>query len=251
MSAETPADAVALSPAAVAAAAAPILTRLRVALVRRLPEAMATLPSRPALEPPTLTMLASFRHWLPGRAVRRADVMEHFVYTDEAVTAQRIAELVTGGWLAEGSNGLRLTDGSAEFIQELYLRLAEVATELWSEQAASIPALADLAERACRAAEETGGGAFRVVTPRYEPAGVSTAMLLAERLSSLRMHRFDAHVRAWRGAGLDVASVQSLPEGPERFELEAETNRLAGAPYAVLTPAERLQFVAGLGALPN
>ncbi|MDP1820138.1 MAG: hypothetical protein Q8K58_09650 [Acidimicrobiales bacterium] len=76
-------------------------------------------------------------------------------------------------------------------------------------------------------------------------------MLLAERLTPLRFHRFDAHVAAGRSVGLTAETVQDLPPGDQRDVIEAETNARAGAPYEVLTPSERFELCAGLGALPN
>ena len=77
------------------------------------------------------------------------------------------------------------------------------------------------------------------------------AMRLAEHLTSLRFHRYDAHVGAWRAEGLTVDEVQALAPGPVRDRIEAETNRRAAPPYAALDPAGRLELLAGLGALPN
>ena len=48
-----------------------------------------------------------------------------------------------------------------------------------------------------------------------------------------------------------MEKVQSLGAGPQRDRIEDETNRLAAAPYAALDPAERVDLLGGLGALPN
>jgi hypothetical protein len=76
-------------------------------------------------------------------------------------------------------------------------------------------------------------------------------VVLAERLTPLRFHRFDAHVAAWRAAGLTVEQVVALGPGPERTAIEEATNLAAARPYEVLTPAERFDLCAGLGALPG
>ena len=74
---------------------------------------------------------------------------------------------------------------------------------------------------------------------------------MSERLTGLRFHRFDAHVAAWRAAGLTPDQIKALRNGPARTAIEADTNRRAATPYAALDPAERLELLAGLGALPG
>jgi hypothetical protein len=76
-------------------------------------------------------------------------------------------------------------------------------------------------------------------------------MVAAERLTALRFHRFDAHVAAWKAAGLTGEEVASLPPGSQREAIEAETNRRAAAPYEALEPGERVDFLGALAALPN
>jgi len=110
---------------------------------------------------------------------------------------------------------------------------------------------AGLAARAVRAAAVDGGDTFSLLAPSQEPADASEAALLSERLTGLRFHRFDAHVAAWRAAGLTADQIKALRNGPARAAIEAETNRRASTPYATLDPAERLELLAGLGALPG
>ena len=149
----------------------------------------------------------------------------------------------------EGS--FRLGARGRECVVELYRVMAAIVDELWAGHEALVTSLAGLADRAVRAAEATGGPAFGVMAPPYEPEGATTAALLAERLTPLRFHRFDAHVAAWQAAGLTADEMRALAPGSRRDEIEEETNRRAAAPYAALDAAERLQLVAGLGALPN
>ena len=52
------------------------------------------------------------------------------------------------------------------------------------------------------------------------------------------------------GDGASEAMTQ-LPEGPMRAAIEAETNRRAGVPYAILSVDERVALLAGLAALPG
>jgi hypothetical protein len=48
-----------------------------------------------------------------------------------------------------------------------------------------------------------------------------------------------------------VDEIRGLPDGPARRAIEVETNRLDEPVYAVLTAGERMELLAGLGALPD
>jgi hypothetical protein len=89
------------------------------------------------------------------------------------------------------------------------------------------------------------------MAPPYEPADATVALLLHHRLSVLRYHRADAHAAAWQAAGVTGEAMKQMPAGPPRNAIEAETNRRAGVPYAVLSPDERIRLLAGLAALPG
>jgi len=86
------------------------------------------------------------------------------------------------------------------------------------------------------------------MAPVHLPEEMSEAGLLAERLTGLRFHRFDAHIAAWRHAGYSVPDLDSMSDH-ERAALEVDTNARDAGPYAVLSPSEREQLLAGLGDL--
>jgi hypothetical protein len=136
-------------------------------------------------------------------------------------------------------------------VRSLRTTTEPLVDELWATEAERLPRLADLAGRLVTAAADSGGLAFELLVPVFEPEGTGTAMLLAERLTPLRFHRADAHAAAWRAAGLTAEQVQALPPGPARHAIEADTNERAAKPYAALSDAERFELVAGLGRLPS
>lgn len=115
---------------------------------------------------------------------------------------------------------------------------------------AALPRLADLVGRLLDAGQTTGGPAFRALVPVYEPMGASPAVRLTTRLGALRHHRADAHRAAWQAAGLTAQQMTALPDGPERQAIEDETDRRDEPIYQVLDQAERIELLAGLGALP-
>src|SRR5262249_14965163 len=100
------------------------------------------------------------------------------------------------------------------------------------------------------AAGETGGRGFAAFAPPHERVGDPPALVLFNRLAALRYHRSDAHAAAWSSRGLTAAGVQELPAGtPLRREIEGDTTHRDAPPFAALTEADRLAFVAGLAAL--
>jgi hypothetical protein len=189
---------------------------------------------------------------MPDRCFAVADVFEVFPYQPSAQVRAGIDGLVAADLLeAVGTDQLRLADAGRIVIGELFARIQGFVDVLWSNYGELVTSLLPLAARACAAVTETGGGGVRVVAPAYEPPDASPALILVEALSPLRFHRSDAHVAAWRAAGLTAEQVQQLEPGPLRQQIEAETNRRAAPPYAVLSEAERLTLLSGLGALPN
>jgi hypothetical protein len=134
--------------------------------------------------------------------------------------------------------------------------VAAGAEELWDRRPiptmpglSAVPRLADLVGRLLAAGAATGGPAFRAMAPVSEPPGASPAQRLISRLGALRHHRADAHRAAWSAAGLTLAELRAL-DGPARREIEDDTNGRDAPIYATLSPNERLDLLAGLGALP-
>jgi hypothetical protein len=163
--------------------------------------------------------------------------------------AQGVAEVdAKGAW--------RLTGLGRELARTVQRMIAEEAERRWAtaDFLPGLPAVSRLADLVGRVLEHglgTGGPAFRAMAPVYEPPDASPALRLTTRLGALRHHRADAHRAAWRTAGLTVEQLRTLPDGPARQAIEDETNRLDEPPYAALTTDERLELLAGLGALPG
>jgi hypothetical protein len=84
----------------------------------------------------------------------------------------------------------------------------------------------------------------------YEPVDASPAVRLTTRLGALRHHRADAHRAAWQAAGLTAQQMRALPAGPERQAVEDATDRRDEPIYQVLDQGEKIELLAGLGALP-
>ncbi len=173
-------------------------------------------------------------------------------YRDPADVQRDVEALVVGGLVERaGGDAVVATERGRMMLTHMYNVTATVANELWTEREGSLAELGDLAGRLVRAGLATGGTAYATMAPPYEPPDASSGLLLHTRLSVLRYHRQDAHAAAWQAAGLTTTTIRQLPVGAKREAIEAETNVRDAAPYAALTPAERLAFLAGLAALPG
>ncbi|GIG60976.1 hypothetical protein Lfu02_53480 [Longispora fulva] len=166
------------------------------------------------------------------------------------------AELAAGIAVVVDDGSWRLTDLGRAVALAVQDAAAEGAAELWAltpvgtmPGLAGVPRLAELVGILLAAGAATGGPAFAALSPVFEPADASPALLLLNRLGALRHHRADAHKAAWAAAGLTAAEVRELGDGPVRAAIEADTNRRDAPVYGWLTEDERLELLAGLGAL--
>jgi hypothetical protein len=235
-----------------AALVAPIIDRLRLAIMRATVGRSADIQAAVGLSQDGARTFAMLRHTMPDRIVARSGLVEVFRYVPADAVERGIADVLHCGLVdAVDDDALRLTAEGRNVGAQLFERSDAATGELWAGHEATAARLAGLAERCVDAAGPTGGRAFAVLVPQYEPAGASAIRLLAERLTALRFHRFDAHVAAWEAAGLTAAEAQRLTDGPEREAIEASTNQRAAAPYDAISAVERLELIAGLGALPG
>lgn len=187
-------------------------------------------------------------HPVPTGAVEAAMVYRDFEPSRE--TARGVAVIEDGAW--------RLTADGAELARALQHAIGAAAAELWALRpiatmpgTAGLPRLCELVGRCLEAGRVSGGPAFTGLTPVFEAAGASAAEVLSSRLGALRHHRADAHRAAWQGAGYGVADVVAMGEGPQRRAIEEDTDRLDEPAYASLSAGERLELLAGLGALAD
>jgi len=173
--------------------------------------------------------------------------------------ADMTGELEQGTAVVDADGTWRLTDRGRAVAAAVQLAIGDATAEHWNPGPplnsmlpgpAALPRLAALVGRLLDAGQATGGPAFRALAPVYEPLDASPAVRLTTRLGALRHHRADAHRAAWQAAGLTEQQMTNLPAGPERQAIEDETNRRDEPIYQVLDRDERIELLAGLGALP-
>ncbi|RKN49661.1 hypothetical protein D7223_07905 [Micromonospora endolithica] len=189
----------------------------------------------------------SFSFGLLARPMPAGALTDALVYTSGDMTG----ELDQGVATVDAEGAWHLTPLGRELALTAQRTIAEAAEERWGAAPDFLPRLADLVGRLLTHGLTTGGPAFRAVAPVYEPPDAPAALRLTARLGALRHHRADAHRAAWRAAGLTVDEIRALPDGPRRRAIEDDTNRRDEPIYAALTADERLELLAGLGALPN
>lgn len=167
-------------------------------------------------------------------------------------------ELEQGTAVVDADGAWRLTDRGRAVALAVQEALGQSAAERWNPGPplsavlpgpAALPRLVDLVRRLLDSGQTSGGPAFRALAPVFEPPGASPAVRLMSRLGALRHHRADAHRAAWQAAGLTARGIAELPAGPERQAVEVETDRRDEPVYRVLDEAERIELLAGLGAL--
>jgi len=196
-----------------------------------------------------LSLLAMLRHLPPNRIATRAGLDTIFVYEPAGFVASGLAQIRASGLLHD--DAIALTDTGLAAIERIHAVSAGVVTEMWAGQpGADFDRLDVLTADVMAAAATTGGEAFKVVSPLYAPPGTPTFARVAEALTVLRYHRFDAHVAAWRAAGLTADEMQALEPGGRKDAIEADTNARASAPYVVLSESERAALVESLASLP-
>ena len=197
-----------------------------------------------------MQLLPFVRNMLPDRSVRSDALRACERYISDPTYDAAVAELLSASVIETRGQTVALTAAGRQVALEVHDALAAEVNERWGS-GTDFSELERLTRSAVDAAAETGGLSFSVMAPPYEPPGSTSASRSAEHLNCLRIHRGDAHIRAWTAAGLTVEQILALGPGPDRDAIEQETNRIAGTPYEALAPEERGLLLEALRALPG
>jgi hypothetical protein len=241
-------DAVDLSPVRVAPLVAPVTDRLVIGILLR-----AQPGNRQLAEAHGLARsggLVEFRYALLGGPVARSTADAVARYFSRGGLDEELDAQVAQGMISIDGDRIVVTDGGRAFLHAVYDLHAGMTTEAWEAQLSNVEWLADVVGRLLAAGAATAGPAFAGMGRPFERRGDPAALVLFNRLSALRYHRADAHAAAWAAAGHTAESIRAMAPGPARQAIEDDTNRRAAAPYAAITPDERLDLLAGLAALP-
>ena len=238
-------------PVAFAALIAPVLDRAAIGVHMASPrERVAQLRERYGIG--RLGFLIELRQpVLAGIPIALAGLAAIVRYPPPGFIDEELDRQVAGGMLVLDGDALIPTERAKLVVADVVALQDDVASELWAWRAATFERLDELVTKAIAAGRETGGAAFALQTSAPVPGGRSMAFRLWSNLWPLRYHRADAHAAAWAAEGLTAHEMAELEPGEQRDRIEAGTNRLAAPPWAGLSPAERLELLAGLGALPG
>jgi hypothetical protein len=241
-----------MNPTEVAARVAPEIDRIRLDLLVAARPTLIELTSRAGLTQGTAQLVGMLRNLGPDRLVSVDEIraLQRYQPTDE-VTAALEAGLDAGVFTAPFSDKIALTTTGVALVTEMLNLYDTLTAQVWAGEADRVAVLLPIVERVVDAAAANHGPAFSVVWPLWRLPDEPAALLLAELLTPLRYHRFDAHVAAWTAAGLTVEQVVALVPGDQRDEIEAETDRRAAVPYEVLQPDERATLLTELEQLPG
>ena len=231
-----------------AAAVAPEVDRCRLAVALGLRDASAQLARDHGLDGPAGYVFSMLRNTMPDRVVAADDVRRLFIY-DPAVHDHALPELVALDLVTAEQGSVALTPSGRALMARLHDVAAEVADSLWLDQVGEVEVVVGLIQRALTSTPPQGGG-YAVLAPVFTPDGASPCAVLAEQLSALRFHRFDAHVDAWVSRGLTAQGVRELDDESLRAEIEADTNVRNAALWSVLGPGERDRVLEVLRTLP-
>ncbi len=238
-----------LSPVRAATLVAPIIDRLRFAISNKIRATTASLASEAGLTETGTRTWTMLRNTLPDREVTLDHIRAVQRYQPEERLQAGLADAVGAGIVEQTATGYRLAAGGQKLATMLLEATDAAAQELWPTQPDRVAEVSALAGRVMEAAQATAGPGYLMTAPPYLPAGVSPQLVLIEQVTALRWYRFDAHVGAWEAAGFTPETIRATTDGPERDAIEAETNRRGAPPYAALDVEERLELIAGLGAL--
>jgi hypothetical protein len=240
-----------VSDAGYAAAIAPEIDRIRVAIAHGIRDRFGPLIEAVQIPPSAGQMLGMLRNLGPDRVVTRAAVDALFVYQPPGTVKVALDDLAASELVHLTESGVGLTPRGVETIEQMYGITNDVVGQLWRDVALDFTRLHAITATAIEAATATGGLGFSVLAPVYTPGGTPVVTRFAESLTPLRFHRYDAHVAAWRAAGLTAEEASALADGERKDAIEAETNTRAAVPYAALSDDERAILLDGLRALPN
>lgn len=200
-------------------------------------------------------VLIEFRTSLawPNGSVTAACIAETTRYRDSDSVAAELRDAVERGAITRDADGaIRATVAGHAFLDDVYATQAVALASRWPDDVcARVAAIAfDLVEAAA-ASPVMRDGSLAAMTPTWEPLGTPDTVLLLNRLSALRYHRSDAHAMAWREAGLTASEMIALQGagGPKRDLIEARTNEIASAPFAILDDRARELFLIDIRSL--
>lgn len=234
-----------------AALIAPIIDRVAISIHPAIDkQSIDALRGTNRFHPGALSMFAGALAAGPISASEFSELSRYQHFGSSEVFLKGLAD--RGGVEIRDDGSFEATPSAVEVAHRLVELQCGAATSLFAPRLASLSSLRTLLDQACVAAAGDPNSPLAAYAARaWMPDAASDAAHIWNNAVILRLHRSDAHALAWKHVGHDAISIRTLAHGPERQAIEVETNTLAATPWKDLTEAERVQLLAGLGALPG
>lgn len=197
--------------------------------------------------------LSLFAGMLLGGPISQHEFNELMRYQHFGSSDAFLAGLAERGAITMGADGsISPTAAGAEVARRLVLIQADTIAAVWAPKQPSLQELSHVIMKARAAAVADPLSTLSKLTGRaWLSPDASDASLIWDAAVVLRMHRSDAHALAWAERGHTAQAMKQMQASDERSVIEDRTNELAATPWVPLEPHERLQLLAGLGALPG
>jgi hypothetical protein len=234
-----------------AALIAPIIDRVAISVHNAIDkQAVAELRGSHRFHPAALALFAPTiaAGTISGHEYRELTRYEHF-----GSSADFLQGLADRGAVTLADNGdIIATEAGREVALELVNLQTKSVDELFAPLLTHHAHLRSSLDRAAEAAVADSTSVLAPYAKRgWLPTEASNAVHIWNNAVILRLHRSDAHAQAWASARLTPTSMRALQPGTQRNAIESDTNVKAGVAWNPLTTDERLQLLAGLGALPG
>jgi hypothetical protein len=236
--------------ASFAAMMAPVVDRLVISVSHAVDsEALNALKGENRFHPKALSLIAA--NLASGR-MREEDLGLLSRYQHFGSHQPFLEGLQERGAITIGADGaITPTPAGLEMAQGIARLQASAVTALWNPRVNGVAKAAPLVAQCAAAACADDSPLAQYAKQAWMPEDASPATKVWNDLTVLRMHRADAHAKAWTEAGLSALEMKDLAPGAQRDQIELRTNELAAPAWSPLAPSDGVPMLAELAALPG
>ncbi len=238
------------TPASIAALMAPVVDRLVISASHAVDaDALSALKGDNRFHPKALSLIAAN---LASGQMREQDLATLSRYQHFGSHTPFLDGLQERGAITMDSAGaITPTSAGLEMAQNIARMQGSTISELWQPRAKGVETVAPLVAQCAAAAVADDSPLAQYAKQAWMPDDASTAAKLWNDLTVLRLHRADAHAKAWTEAGLTATQMKDLEPGEQRDQIELRTNELAAPAWSPLAPSDGVTVLAELAALPG
>jgi hypothetical protein len=238
------------NPASLAALMAPVVDRLVISVSHAVDsEAMNALKGGHRFHPKALSLIAAN---LASGHMREQDLGTLSRYQHFGSHQPFLDGLQERGAIVLDADGsITPTQAGLEMAQNIARLQSTAVTALWQPRVNGVDRVAPLVAQCAAAAVADDSPLAQYAKQAWLPNDATTATKVWNDLTVLRMHRADAHAKAWAEAGLTALQMKDLEPGEQRDQIELRTNELAAPAWSPLSPSDGVVVLGELAALPG